>query len=168
MEDFQFGMAYVIGMRRAGILKWFMVGSWFAVPFLAKMIAHPMHAAGFWYWVNGQHVPHYFTSAEITRGELSAVVALVAVCFVYVVVTTLFYRRAGFYAPLWPFAALLVGIVGNGSWWLYTGTFDTTGALAGFMPMVLAGVAAGVCEKLGANFVFGKDNRPGLDEAVDY
>jgi hypothetical protein len=169
MEDLKFGMAYVIGLRRAGVLKFFLVAAWFVVPFLAQMIQHPTHAAGFFfYWLQGQPVPRYFGSAEVTRAEFMALGALAAVVFVYLVVTTLIYRRAQFYVPLWPFAALLIGVVGNAGWWFGTGTWDTAGALAGFFPAALAGIASAVCEKLGADFVFGKGNRPAFDEEVDY
>jgi hypothetical protein len=169
MEGLKYGVAYVIGMRKAGMLKFFMVAAWFAVPFLAKMIVHPTHAAGFFfYWLQGLPVPRYFPAAEVTRGELTAVLALVGVLFANFVVTTLIYRRAQAFLPLWPFAVLLVGVVGNLSWWFGTGVWDNAGALAGFFPAALAGIASAVCEKWGANFVFGEGNRPDITDAVEY
>ena len=76
------GVAYVIGIREAGILKFLIVAGWFAVPVLAQMIEHPTHAAGFFfYWLHGLAVPRYFMAAEVTRAELTAVLALAGVIF---------------------------------------------------------------------------------------
>jgi hypothetical protein len=40
------------------------------------------------------------------------------------------------------------------------GYFDPIGALAGLTPLVAAVVCHGVCERLGANFVFGPGEKP--------
>jgi hypothetical protein len=169
MEELKYGVAYVIGMRKAGILKFFSIAAWFAIPFLAKMIIHPTHAAGFFfYWLQGLPVPRYFPETEVTRGELTAVLVLAGVMFGNLVVTMLIYRRAQAFLPLWPFAIFLVGVIGNASWWFGTGVWDNAGALAGFSPAVTAGLASAVCEKWGADFVFGKDSRPDIADAVEY
>jgi hypothetical protein len=169
MEGLKFGVAYVIGMRKAGMLKFFIVAGWFAVPVLAKMIVHPTHAAGlFFYWLQGLAAPQYIPETEVTRGRLTAVLLLAGVLFANLVVTMLIYRRAKAFLPLWPFAILLVGVIGNASWWFGTGAWDNAGALAGFFPAATAGLASAVCEKWGADFVFGKDNRPDITDAVEY
>jgi hypothetical protein len=169
MEELKYGVAYVLGMKKAGILKFFIVAGWFAVPVLAQMIQHPTHAAGFFfYWLQGLPVPGYFAAAEITRAELTSLMALGGVIFAHFVTTTLLYKRVGAFLPLWPFAILLVGFVGNAGWWFGTGVWDNAGALAGFFPAALAGVASKICEKWGADFVFGKDNRPDIADAVEY
>ena len=168
MNSIAFNTAYAVSLRRAGLLKWLIVASWFIVPVLAQTIAHPSDAAGFWYWLNSQQVPGVYSAQQIVRGEFTAVIALAGVVFIYLVAMTLFYRRAQFFVRLWPLAGLLVGVVGNAGWWFGTGTFNSTGALAGFMPMALAGIATAICERLGANFVFGPGNRPPFDPMVDF
>ena len=168
MDELKYGVAYVIGMRKAGILKFFIVAGWFAVPCLAKMIMQPTHAAGFFfYWLQGLPVPGYVPAAEVTRGELTAVLALAGVIFAHFVTTTLLYRKVEAFLPLWPFAVVLVGVVGNASWWFGTGVWDNAGALAGFFPAALAGIASAACEKWGADFVFGKGNRPDIADAME-
>jgi hypothetical protein len=158
----------VIGMRRGGFLTWVIVATWFLVPFLGQTVVHPSDAAGFWYWLNSQPVPRSFSSHEIVRGEFTTALALGGVLFVNLVATTLFYRRAQFWLSLWPLAALLVGGIGNAGWWLGTGAWDNAGAMAGLWPAGLAGGAMALCQNLGADFVFGKDNRPAFEEAGDY
>jgi hypothetical protein len=76
----------------------------------------------------------------------------------------LFYRRVQFWVSLSPLAMLIAGFLDNGGWWIYTGAFDASGAVAGFMPMVLAGLSVAMCHKLGADFVFGPGNRPLLED----
>jgi hypothetical protein len=168
MANLRYDSALAVGLQRAGFLKVVIVACWFALPVLAVTIMHPSDAAGFWYWFNGQEVPQYFSSQQIVRGELTAWLALGATLFVYLVAVTLFYRKAQFFVALWPLAGLLVGVVGNAGWWFGTGMWDQAGMLAGWMPAALAGTATALCEKLGADFVFGKDNRPGLDTVEDY
>jgi hypothetical protein len=142
----------VIGMRRGGFLSWVIVASWFLIPILAQTIMHPSDAAGFWYWLNGQHVPRYYSSHEIVRGEFTTVLVLAGVLFANLVATTLFYRRTQFWLSLWPLAALLVGVIGNAGWWFGTGTWDSAGALVGWMPAALAGIAIGRVPEPGSRF----------------
>jgi hypothetical protein len=159
--------AYMVSLRRAGLLKWLILVIWFLVPVVAQIIMHPTDAAGFLYWLNGQQVPAAFPSQEVVRAEFMAVIALTVVILAYLGAMTLFYRRARFVVPLWPLAGVLVGIVGNAGWWLGTDTFDFAGTLAGFMPMALAGVSSAVLERLGADLVFGRGNRPRFNPAVE-
>jgi hypothetical protein len=168
MGSLRYDLAFAVGLRRAGILKWLIVVCWFLVPVLGQTIMHPTDAAGFWYWLNSQQLPRFYSSHEVVRGEFTAVFGLGAVIFVYLVAMTLFYRRAQFFVALWPIAALLVGVIGNAGWWFGTGYWDNTGALAGFFPAALAGISTAFCERLGADFVFGKDNRPAFSDAGDY
>ena len=129
---------------------------------------HPQDAAGFWYWLNSQHPPSFYTSHEVVRGEFAAILALGFVMFVYLVAITLFFRRTQYFVALWPLAGLLVGVVGNAGFWIGTGYWDTTGALAGWIPAVMAGIGSAVCEGLGANFVFGKGGGPTFSDEGDY
>jgi hypothetical protein len=168
MGNLSYNIAYAVSLRRAGLLKWLIVACWFLVPFLAQTIMHPTDAAGFWYWLNSQTVPRYYGSHEIVRGEFTTFLVLGAVIFLYLVAVTLFYRRAQFFVPLWPLAALLVGGIGNAAWFFGTGAWDSAGAMAGLMPAALAGFSSVVCERLGADFVFGPGNRPVLDDVADY
>ena len=168
MGSLRYDLAYAIALRRAGLLKWLIVTCWFLVPVLGQTIMHPNDAAGFWYWLNGQHQPRFYSSQEVVRGEFTAVLSLGAVIFVYLVAVTLFYRRAQYFLALWWLAAILVGVVGNSAWLFGTGYWDSTGALAGFFPAAMAGIATGVCERLGANFVFGEGNRPAFTDEGEY
>jgi hypothetical protein len=160
MDNMGFHLGYIVSMRRAGLLKWIMVSCWLVVPTLVQSIQHPDDVAGFWYWLNGQPVPHLFTPHQIFAGEIEAIMALAFVGFVHLVVTVLFYRKAGFYVMLWPLPVLLIGFIGNAGWYFGTGSFDLTGAFAGFMPAALTGISTAVSGKLGADFVFGPGNRP--------
>ena len=121
MGSLRYDVAFAVALRRAGILKWLIIVCWFLVPVLGQTIMHPTDAAGFWYWLNSQHPPRFYSSQEVVRGEFTAVLALGAVIFVYLVAITLFYRRAQYFLALWPIAALLVGVIGNAGWW-----FDTS------------------------------------------
>jgi len=168
MGNLGYNIAYAVSLRRAGHLKWLIVASWFLVPVLAETIMHPTDAAGFWYWLNSLSLPQYYFWHEIVRGEFTTLLVLGAVIFIYLVAVTLFYRRAQFFVPLWPLAALLVGGLGNAAWFFGTGVWDSAGAMAGFMPAALAGLASVVCERLGADFVFGPGNRPAFDDVADY
>jgi hypothetical protein len=163
MGNIGFCMGYVVSMRRAGMLKWCMLACWFLVPVLLQTVQHPTDAAGFWYWLNSQPVPRTYTSHQIFVGEIEAIMALAFVGFMQLVVTVLFYRKAQFPVMLWPLPVLLVGFIGNAGWWFGTGTFDPTGALAGFMPAALAGICTAICGRLGENFVFGPGNRSQFD-----
>jgi hypothetical protein len=158
--------AFAIAMRRAGVLKGVILACWFLLPSLAVTIMHPSDAAGLWYWLGGQRVPEYFSSAELMRGEIATVAALIGVVIVYIISMALFYRRAGGFVALWPLAALLVGGVGNLVWLIGTGAWDNAGFLAGLMPCVLAGVAAAAGERWCADLVFGTGNRPAVE--ADY
>jgi hypothetical protein len=159
MGNIGFCMGYVISMRRAGLLKWFMFATWFVVPVLAQSIQHPTDMAGFWYWLNGQPVPRMFTTHQVVMGEIEAILALAIVGFMQFFMTVLFYRKAQFPVMLWPLPVLLVGLVGNAGWWIGTGTFDPTGVLAGLMPAAWSGICAAICGYLSENFVFGPRNR---------
>jgi hypothetical protein len=168
MGSLRYDVAFAVALRRAGILKWLIIVCWFLVPVLGQTIMHPTDAAGFWYWLNSQHPPRFYSSQEVVRGEFTAVLALGAVIFVYLVAITLFYRRAQYFLALWPIAALLVGVIGNAGWWFGTGYWDSSGALAGWFPAAMAGIGTAVCERLGANFVFGEGNRPAFTDEGDY
>jgi hypothetical protein len=163
-----FSYDFGVALRRGGFLNWVIVACWFLVPVLGQTIMHPTDAAGFWYWLNSQQSLRFYSSHEVVRGEFTAVLALGAVIFVYLVVVTLFYRKTQVPVALWPVAALLVGVIGNAGWWFGTGYWDNTGALAGFFPAALAGLSSLVCERLGANFVFGSSNRPAFTDPGDY
>jgi hypothetical protein len=167
MESLRYDTALAVSLRRAGILKGVILACWFAVPALVVTIMHPSDAAGFWYWINGLAVPKDFSSHQIMRGELTTILALGAMIFVYLVAMTLFYRRAEGFVALWPLAALLVGVIGNLGWFIATGAWDNSGCVAGWMPAALAGIAAAAGERWCADFVFGPGNRPAISDA-DY
>jgi hypothetical protein len=133
---------------------------WLLYPVALQTVVHPADAAGFGYWMEGQPVPRFFTSQALIAGEIKALLALAGLSLVLLVAVVLFYRQVKFAVPIWPLAAVLVGVFGNGVWWGSTGYFDLLGALAGLTPLAMTVGCEAVCEKLGQDFVFGPGNRP--------
>jgi hypothetical protein len=146
---------------RAGFVGWLLAASWLLYPVAIQTVLHPSDAIGLQYWLQGQPVPHFFTVAMLRAGEITALIGLVVLSLFVLGLTVLFYRRADYMVWLWPLAGLLLGVAGNGGWWISKGFFDGPGALAGWAPLALMVIGEGVCERMGADFVFGKGNRPG-------
>ena len=96
----------------------------------------------------------------LKAGEICALMALIGLSLLIFGLTVLLYHRAGFFVQLWPLAGLLLGVFGNAGWWIGKGFFDGQGAVIGWSPLVLMGLAYVVCQRMGADFVFGKGNRP--------
>lgn len=146
--------------RASGVFGYLLVAVWLLYPVAIVTVFHPSDAVGFQLWLQGFVVPHTMTSRALTAGEAVALVALLALSLLQLGIVTLIYRRAKFFARLWPLATFLVGFIANGIWWLRTGHFDPWGALAGLTPLVAAIVCQGVCESLGGDFVFGPGEKP--------
>jgi hypothetical protein len=146
--------------RVSGVLGYLLVAVWLSYPVAVVTVFHPSDAVGFQLWLQGFAVPSAMTDQALNAGLAVAVVALATLSLFQWVIVTLIYRRARFFVRLAPLALFLVGGIANGIWWLAKGYFDPIGAMAGLMPALAAIVCQGVCEHLGANFVFGPDRPP--------
>jgi hypothetical protein len=143
----------------SGVFGWLLVFVWLMYPVGVASIYWPSDVLGFHAWLQGLVVPHYATMRMLIVGEIFALLSLAILSLLQLCIVVMIYRRAQFYVQLWPLATFLVGVIGNGVWWLWTGHLDPFGALFGMSPIVATVACQGVCERLGAKFVFG-DNRP--------
>jgi hypothetical protein len=144
-----------IALSRAGSLKWWLFGCWFAYPTLAVTSKHWEDAAGLSYYLRGDLVPRVFSSADMQRATLGVIAAWVLLLLITFVLTVKFYRRTSIGIRLWPVALVLVGGVLNFAWWMYKGHFDPPGCIAGMVPVVVMGIVQRITDKLGHDFVFG-------------
>jgi hypothetical protein len=141
----------------SGILGYLLVATWLLFPVAVVTVYHPSDAVGFQLWLQGFAVPNSMTKTALNAGFLAALFFVAVLGLVQYQLIVLIYRRAQFVVHFWPLALFLVGGIANGLWWLKTGYFDPAGAMAGLSPVLAAVICHGVCEKLGAEFVFGKD-----------
>ena len=144
----------------SGFLGYLLVATWLLYPVAVVTVFHPADAVGFQLWLQGFVVPNTMTDRALYAGEAAALLALAVLSLVQWVIITLIYHRSQFFVQLWPLALFLIGFIANGVWWLRTGYFDPLGALAGLTPLVAAVACHGVCERLGAAFVFGPGEKP--------
>ncbi len=155
---------YLGGLQEAwqesGVFGWLLVGVWMLYPVAVVTAYHPGDAVGFQAWLQGLAIPDFASNRMLVTGEVVALLSLAALSLFQFGVIVLIYRRAQFFVQLWPLGAVLLGVIGNGVWWMWKGYFDPFGALAGLTPVVAAVVCQGVCEQLGANFVFGPGAKP--------
>jgi hypothetical protein len=149
-----------VAFQRAGGLMCMLAVGWLLYPVALKMVVYPNHLIGFEYWIQRQLVPSSFTSEMHSAGEIEAIGGLVILSLLLLGLVVLFYRKAQFSIALWPLAAVLIGVLGNGAWWVGTQEFDLMGAIVGLMPLAIMVVCEAVCEQLGQDFVFGPGNRP--------
>jgi hypothetical protein len=129
---------------------------WTLYPVAVVTVFHPSDAVGFQLWLQGFAVPHSMTTTALNGGEMAALFFLAVLSLVQLVLVTLTYRRSGLKVHFWPLALFLVGGLANACWYFKTGQWDFSGAMAGMSPALAAVVCHGICEKLGADFVFGK------------
>jgi hypothetical protein len=141
----------------AGILSVLLVIIWLLYPFALQTVIHPSDAIGFQEWMQGLPISQYLTSQAKMWGLVTAVLALAFLCLLHFLVLLLIYRRIQYAVSLWLVAALLIGGIANGIWYLNTGHFDLTGALAGLSPVVFIIGCEMVFEFLGHNFMFGPE-----------
>jgi hypothetical protein len=144
----------------SGILGYLLVMSWLLFPVAVVTVHHPGDAVGFQLWLQGFAVPHTITTAARNEGALAALLFLGLLCLVQYHLVVHIYRRAQFYVRFYPLALFLVGGIANGLWWLKTGYFDPWGAMEGLSPVISALTCQGFCERLGADFVFGRGEKP--------
>jgi hypothetical protein len=133
---------------------------WLVYPTALVTVVFPSDAIAFEYWMQGQPVPRIFTPQMLIAGEMTALTVLVGLSLFLLGTVVLFYRRVRFSVSIWPLAGVLVGLLGNGTWWVGTWHFDLLGALAGLTPLVITVGCELVCEEWGQDFVFGPGNRP--------
>jgi hypothetical protein len=150
-----------VASARAGFVGWVVAINWLLFPLALQTVMHPIDALRAQYRLQGQDLPHFFTTQQIVMGCIEAMIALGVIVLLTLVCTVLFYRRAkieGAYIAtpaLWPLAAFTAGILGNGAWWYGTGAFDLGGALVGMASAALTVGGELMCNKLGREFVFG-------------
>lgn len=143
----------------SGGLGYLLVVIWLLYPVTIATILHPTDAVGFQAWLQGMDIPRYVSRRAVDAGFLEAVLALSVLFLFHLVIVTLIYRKTQIMVHVWPLALILVGVIANGIWWLLKGYFDPAGALTGLGPAALAIAAHAICERLGSDFVFGKQAR---------
>ena len=153
-------------LRNGGVLSFLLVVIWFLYPFVVQTLIHPTDAVGFQAWIQGLPISRMVSAQSVFAGAITTFIVLVALSLLQLGVLVLLYRRLQYSFSVWFLALLLIGVFANGLWWLRTGYFDLAGALAGLTPLVIVVVCEGVCEKLGQDFVFGKDVRPHYGDVI--
>jgi hypothetical protein len=138
---------------------------WLLFPVGIQTVFNPTDAIGFQTLIQHQPIRRFYTWRMAEAGEFDATFALVTLSLLMLWATVLFFRRTQYFVKLFPVAGLLAGIIANGLWWFDKGFFDQTGALAGLAPLALMVSCEAACEHFGADFVFGKGNRPSREEA---
>jgi hypothetical protein len=146
--------------QESGVFGYVLVAVWLLYPVAVVTVIHPSDSVGFQAWLQGQAIPRWMTDRMLIAGEASAALALAMLSLLQLGLVTMIYRRAQFFVQLWPLALFLVGGIANGIWYWRTGYFDPGGAMAGLSPLLAVIVCHGVCERLGANFVFGPGAKP--------
>ena len=136
-----------------------LVVCWFLFPIVVQSVLHPYDVAGLGYWLEGQSVPRYYTPAEVTAGELKALVAFVMLCSITYLSTRLFLANAGFTMALWPVAGFLVGVLGNIGWWFHSAP-SPSGVLSGLAALALSVTCEATIEYFAKDGAFGKGRRP--------
>jgi hypothetical protein len=155
---------YIAGLQEAakegGFLTFLLMMIWLLYPCAVVTVFHPSDAVGLQLWLQGFVVPDYMTHRALNEGEGAALFVLFTLSVFQFLIIALIYRRIQFMIEFWPAAVVLIGGIANGLWWIKTGHFDPEGALAGLTPLVAAVICHGVCERLGAEFVFGPGEKP--------
>ena len=149
----------------SGVLGYLLVGVWLLYPVAVATVFHPADAVGFQAWLQGAAIPRWMTHQMLLAGEGWAVLTLAGLSLIQLCLVTVIYRICRFFVQFWPLALFLVGGIANGLWYLRTGYFDPGGAMAGLSPLLAAIVCHGVCERLGADFVFGPGPKPEYEPA---
>lgn len=144
--------------RSAGAYTWLMLAGWCAFPFSARMVVSPDTAVLVLMRLQGQPHPAVMPAGTL-GGVVFALIMLATLCVGHFFVSVVFYRRAGRRAsrvtPLWPVAGVLLGIIGNGLWWYFTGAFDPQGAVLGFVAAFLTAGCEILIDGPARNMAFG-------------
>jgi hypothetical protein len=158
MNGNYFGNLYETAVA-SGIWGVLLAVTWLLFPVAVVTIWHPEDAVNLQLWLQGFVIQHIFSRQAMNAGLGAAVLAVAVLFLCQLVLVTLIYRRSGRPFKLWPLSLVLVGVIANGIWWLKYGYFDFTGAMAGLSPVFATIACHSVCEKLGSDFVFGKDGQ---------
>ena len=150
---------FVSATKHSGIFGFLLVIDWLLLPTAFVTIWHPEDAVGFQLWLQGFAVPHYMSQQALRAGFGAAVFVFGVLCLGQYNILQMIYRRAGTFVHFGPAAAILIGVIANGCWWLKTGFWDFWGAIAGLSPAFAAVVSQVICERAAGNMVFG-DTRP--------
>jgi hypothetical protein len=161
-------LSLTVGVMHSKFLSLVIAAGWLLYPFTLQSIIHPFAALDLAAYVSGQPIPHTATLGALRGGVFMAIMQLGALTLIELVAMTLFYRRAQFALTFWPIPIVLIGIAGNAVWWFAKGSFSLEGALVGLTPFVLMVICESIIEKLGKDFVFGKNNRPAFDPDAEY
>jgi hypothetical protein len=152
-------VAPITALRDAGFLSWMLAGIWLLWPVALQSVIHPSDAVGFESWIQGLPVAEYISRRAWAAGLTISLLALVVLGLVHFLVLLLIYRRTQKEFSLWLIGLLGIAGLANAVWWLRTGYFDLSGALAGLGTPAILIVCEMVFEGLGKQFVFGKGNR---------
>jgi hypothetical protein len=155
-----------VAHAEAPLLLWGVALGWIVCPFLLRTVMlNPADMIWLQDLVQGVPVPRSFTEQQTTAGLIESVIALAVLLLLQLVGTVLFYRRSALdmgpvtTPALWPIAALLPGILGNAAWYGWSGAFDLHGCLIGLSPAWLAFGGEIIINRLGKNFVYGKQSQ---------
>lgn len=157
----------LVGFKHSKFLSAVILAGWVLYPFTLQSIIHPFGALDLAAYLTGQPIPHTATLRALRGGIVMATMELGVLTLIELVAMTLFYRRAQFALTFWPIPIVLIGIFSNAAWWIYKGAFSLEGSLVGLTPFVVMVICESIIEKLGKDFVFGKNNRPAFDPGED-
>jgi hypothetical protein len=130
-------------------------------PTAVVSILHPGDIIGFNAWLQGLEIPQSMTTGMLIMGVLLALLYVAVLSLLQLVLVVMVYRRARFYTELFP-VTILVACLGAAIWWIWTGYFDLLGALTWAVVIATTVACEQMCQRLGAEFVFGAD-RPDYD-----
>jgi hypothetical protein len=130
-----------------------------AFPYAVVGMYYPSDVLEFHASLQGMTMPQTVTLGMKTIGIVYAFLYLVALSLLQLIILVMIFHRAMFFIPLYP-VSIAVAMISNAIWWLWTGYFDLFGALAAFSVMGITVMCHSICLKMGADFIFGTDNRP--------
>src|SRR5689334_10436358 len=87
-------------LARAPIVSLLLMASWLLYPVAIQTCLHPADVIGLQYWMQGQPVPHLYTSSMLRAGEICAVIGLVTLTLLIFGLTVLLYHRAEYFVQL--------------------------------------------------------------------
>ncbi|WP_158920922.1 hypothetical protein [Acidisphaera sp. S103] len=158
----------IVFFRLGGIYAWLVVAGWLAVPVILQTLIHPRDAVGLRYFIEGLPQPLLYSTRGLVTGVVLTVFVAGLVIFSQIVFRVLICRKMQARLRLSPLAAILIGIIGNATWYFSTGYYDSTGAFAGAVPGLLMFMLDHWVEKTAADFLFGPNDAPEADEVFDY